>query len=266
MKTTIALMLALLAGPAGAQVVPPPGMDVYVLGEVHDNPSHHAEQARLLALVAPKTVVWEMLTPEQVVAMEGVDRADLAAMEKALDWAHSGWPDFALYHPIFAAAGGAAHLGATVPRADLRKAIGEGAGAALGERAEGWPMGPLATPEQEAREAEQREAHCNALPEDLLPGMVEAQRMRDWSLASLAVAAVEAGQGPVVVITGTGHARKDWGAPALIAAARPGVKVWSLGQIEGAPDGNEPFDAVQTAPAPEREDPCRAFSAEGGNG
>ena len=259
-------MLALLAGPAGAQIAPPPGMDVYVLGEVHDNPAHHAEQARLLELVAPKTVVWEMLTPEQVAAMEGVDRSDLAAMEQALDWGQSGWPDFAMYHPIFAVAGRAAHLGATVPRADLRKAIGEGAGAALGDRAAGWPMGPLAVAEQEARESEQREAHCNALPEDLLPGMVEAQRMRDWSLASLAVAAVEAGQGPVVVITGSGHARKDWGAPALIAAARPGVKVWSLGQIEGTPDGDEPFDAVQTAPAPEREDPCRAFSAEGGNG
>lgn len=264
MKRMIGLMLALLAGPGMAEVAPPPGMDVYVLGEVHDNPAHHAEQARLVALIAPRTVVWEMLTAEQVAAMDGVDRSDRAAMAQALDWANSGWPDFAMYHPIFVAAGDAAHRGAMVPRPDLRKAIGEGAAAALGDSAEGWPMGPLAPAEQEAREAEQRAAHCNALPEDLLPGMVEAQRVRDWSLAALAVAAVEAGQGPVVVITGSGHARKDSGAPALIAAARPGVKVWSLGQIEGAPKGDEPYDAVQTAPAPEREDPCRAFSGEGG--
>ena len=34
--------------------------------------------------------------------------------------------------------------------------------------------------------------------------MVDVQRLRDWALAGAAVAAVEAGQGPVVVITGTG--------------------------------------------------------------
>ena len=37
-----------LAAAARAEVVPPPGMDVYVLSEVHDNPAHHAEQARLV--------------------------------------------------------------------------------------------------------------------------------------------------------------------------------------------------------------------------
>ena len=48
----------------------------------------------------------------------------------------------------------------------------------------------------------------------------------------------------------------------------PGTSTFTaeLCQIEGPPDGDEPFDAVQTAPAPEREDPCRAFSGEGGGG
>ncbi len=59
-----------------------------------------------------------------------------------------------------------------------------------------WGLGPLSPADQAAREAEQREAHCNALPEDLLPGMVAAQRLRDWSLASAAVSAAEAGRCP----------------------------------------------------------------------
>ncbi len=260
MGKLIALVLAVLAGPAAAEVEPPPGMDIYVLGEVHDNAAHHAEQARLTTLIAPKAVVWEMLTPEQVQAIEGVDRADMTAMAAALDWENSGWPDFAMYHPIFVAAGDAVHLGATVSRADLRKAIEEGAEAALGSKAKGWPMGPLDPTAQAAREEEQRIAHCNALPEAMLAGMVEAQRMRDWSLAALAVAAVEAGDGPVVIITGSGHARRDWGGPALIAEAHPELKVWTLGQIEGPPEADAPYDAVETGPAPERDDPCRAFS------
>jgi uncharacterized iron-regulated protein len=256
----LTILLLLTASPVLADVTPPAGIDVHVLGEVHDNPTHHVEQARLTALIAPKVVVWEMLTPEQAAAIDGVDRGDRAAMEAALAWADSGWPDFAMYHPIFVAAGDAVHVGAALPRAKVRRAVEEGAATVLGAKADGWSMGPLPEAEQTAREEEQQVAHCNALPVAMLGGMVEAQRMRDWALASAAVTAVEAGQGPVVVITGSGHARKDWGVPALIAAARPGVSVWSLGQVEGAFDPDAPFDAVVTAPAPEREDPCLTFA------
>ena len=256
MKMMLALIAALLAAPVFAEVQPPAGMDVYVLGEVHDNPDHHAEQARMIALIAPKTVVWEMLTPEQVLAMKDVDLSDAQALSAALDWANSGWPGFGLYHPLFVAGGEAEHRGAALSRAVLRKAIEDGALAAVGAGAKGWPLDALPEAEQEAREAEQREAHCDALPEPMLPGMVEAQRARDWSLASQAVAAIEAGKGPVVIITGTGHARKDWGVPALIAAARPDMNVWSLGQVEGPIVAGEPFDAIRSALPPPREDPC----------
>ena len=253
-----------LAASARAEVVPPPGMDVYVLSEVHDNPAHHAEQARLVALIAPGAVVWEMLSPGQLDGLAGVDRADAAAMGAALGWAAAGWPDFAMYHPIFLAAGNAPHIAAAVPRDEVGPVLAGGLEAALAAQAVAeWGLGPLPAEDQAAREAEQRIAHCNALPEEMLPGMVAVQRLRDWALASAAVAAVEAGQGPVVVITGTGHARTDEGAPALIAVARPGLKVWSLGQVEDDPGPDAPFDAVNiTAPVP-REDPCAAF-AEGG--
>jgi hypothetical protein len=74
--------------------------------------------------------------------------------------------------------------------------------------------------EQAAREAEQQEAHCNALPEEILPGFVEAQRLRDAALAEAALAALADTGGPVVVVTGNGHARADWGVPALLAWPR----------------------------------------------
>lgn len=259
MRRLFPLLIALFASPTLAEILPPPEMDIYVLGEVHDNPAHHAEQARLIGLIAPKTVVWEMLSPEQAAAIAGLDLTDQAALGAGLDWENSGWPDFAMYHPIFVAAPEAQHEGGTVPRGDLRKAIEEGVEVVLGSKAEDWHMGPLAAAEQAAREEDQRLAHCNALPEAMLPGMVEAQRLRDFAMADLAAQAVAEGRGPVVVITGSGHARKDWGVPALLAKAMPELKVWSLGQNEG-PLSEGPFDAQLTAPAPEREDPCLAFS------
>ena len=257
----IALIASLFATPLLAEVLPPPGMDIYVLGEVHDNPAHHAQQARLVAMIAPETVVWEMLSPDQVAAMAGVDRADATLLGKALGWEAAGWPDFAMYHPIFLAAGDARHLGAALPRSRIKAVVAQGLAVELGAAAVAeWGLGPLTPQDQTAREAEQMAAHCDALPADMLPGMVAAQRLRDWSLASLAAAAVEAGQGPVVIITGTGHARKDQGVPALIAVARPGMKLWSLGQVEDDPGADAPFDAVNITPPTPREDPCLGFS------
>jgi uncharacterized iron-regulated protein len=165
-----------------------------------------------------------------------------------------------MYHPIFLAAGQAEMIGAAVPRDRLAQAVKAGAAAVTGKAAADlWALGPLSPEDQAAREADQMEAHCNALPEDLLPGMVEAQRLRDQAMAEAAVAALDRGLRPVVVITGTGHARRDWGIPAAIAAARPDLGVWALGQMEQDPGPEAPFDAVNvTAPAP-REDPCLAL-------
>ncbi len=65
--------------------------------------------------------------------------------------------------------------------------------------------------------------------------------------------------GPVVVITGNGHARKDWGVPSYLAQVRPELRVVSLGQSEDGtlPEGG--FDMIIDAPSVERDDPCAAF-------
>ena len=76
--------------------------------------------------------------------------------------------------------------------------------------------------EQATREAGQMAAHCDALPDHVLPGMVEAQRLRDAALSRAIVAAIlETDGGPVAVITGNGHARTDWGIPPMLTRALP---------------------------------------------
>jgi hypothetical protein len=119
-RAPLGLALALIAWPFavnGADISVPPDAQIVVLGEIHDNPAHHAEQALVVAEVRPKAVVWEMLSPAQWAAAQAVDRSDVAAFEAALGWEAAGWPDFSMYHPIFLAAGQATHVPAAVPRA-----------------------------------------------------------------------------------------------------------------------------------------------------
>ena len=255
MKAAITLV-TLLATPVVADVGPVPRADIFVLGEVHDNPLHHAEQARIVAEVAPSAMVFEMLSPAQAEAAMAVDRTDADAVAQVTDWADTGWPDFAMYAPIFAAAPDAMVVGAAVPR-DALVAVMQG----------GTVDVPDALPEPAFDAAtlamltqDQADAHCGKLPEEMLPGMVSAQRLRDAAFGGAAVAAFDATGGPVVLITGTGHARTDVGAPAAIRAARPDLTVWALGQLEGATDPEAPFDAVNVTPVQDRPDPCAAFA------
>ena len=233
--------------------------DIHVLGEVHDNPGHHLRQAEIVERVQPAALVFEMLTPDQARAARGVPRDDAAALSEALQWEGSGWPDFEMYHPIFAAAPEAEIYGAALPRDIVTRARLDGAAETFGAGATEFGLVPLSPEQQAAREAEQASAHCDMLPVDLLPGMVEVQRLRDAHFARVAIEAhVETG-GPVVVITGNGHARTDVGIPAVLAVARPDLAVVALGQFEAEVEDAAPFDAFAVSPGPERDDPCAVF-------
>lgn len=236
------------------------GADVVFLGELHDNPAHHLRQAELVVELQPTALVFEMLTKAQADVVTADLVADEAALEAALGWNASGWPDFSMYYPIFAAAPEAAYFGAAVPREVARAAMAEGLHTGFRGDAELYGLTtPLPADQQSEREALQLAAHCDAMPEEMLPVMVDIQRLRDAELAYSAVQAFQAQGGPVVVITGNGHARMDWGAPVYLMAAAPALRVTSLGQGEddGAPSGL--FDLVESAPPTDRGDPCAAF-------
>lgn len=251
---------------ADALVALPPA-DIVILGEVHDNHQHHRNQARAVAALRPSALVFEMLTPDQA-ARTPADRSDADALSTAYDWPTSGWPDFAMYHPIFAAAPQARIYGGDLPPGAAQRAVSAGAAPVFGPEAGRYGLADaLAPADQAAREAEQRAAHCNALPENLLAGMVQAQRLRDAALARAVLKALDETGGPIAVITGTGHARVDRGVPAVLARVAPTAKVIAIGQVEGRADAAEPYDLwIVTEPIP-RDDPCAAFApnpAQGG--
>jgi uncharacterized iron-regulated protein len=262
MRAVTCLAIALWGAVAQAQTPDVPKADIYVLGEVHDNPAHHLMQAEIVARVRPTALVFEMLTPSQAAASEGVDRSDASALDAAFGWEAAGWPPFAMYAPIFAGAPDATIIGAALTRDVLMEAAAQDAASVFGEASGAFGLTPLDAADLDARVAEQAEAHCGAMPAEMLPGMVEVQRLRDATFARAAIDAFDAGGGPVVLITGTGHARTDRGVPAYIRKARPDLTVWALGQVEGAPEaGDPPYDAVVVTDPVERDDPCAAFAA-----
>ncbi|MBU2963823.1 ChaN family lipoprotein [Citreicella sp. C3M06] len=260
------ILLTLCAGLAASTAFADDGdlyaAEVVFLGEAHDNPGHHARQAALVAELDPTALVFEMLSREQATQVRAEDRTDQARLEALLGWEASGWPDFAMYYPIFEAAPEAAIYGAALPRDEAREARDAPLAGVFGPSAGFYGLDEDLPPQMQAmREDLQMAAHCNSLPPELLPMMVDIQRLRDARLAETALEAYAIHGGPVVVITGNGHARTDWGAPMLARMAAPEVKVAALGQGEdgAAPDGT--FDLLEDSPSVARKDPCADFVA-----
>jgi len=253
MKKLAVILLIWMSCAANAQ-------DILILGEVHDNPAHHEVQARKASELAPAALVFEMLTPSQADADVLEDVGDAAALEAALGWANSGWPDFAMYYPIFRAAPDARVYGAGVPRDAAMQAMEQGVAAAFGAEAGTYGLDqPLPREERAQREQMQFEAHCEALPREMMPTMVDIQRLRDATLARAAARAHRETGGPVAVITGNGHARRDWGMPVYLSRVAPGLALRVIGQTEEDRPLAGGVDAVLSAPAVARPDPGDAF-------
>ena len=82
-----------------------------LLGETHDNPDHHQIQAALvrslLGTGRRPAVAFEMFTADQAPLIArhlAAAPRDAAGLAEAVDWKHSGWPDWAYYRPIAQAA------------------------------------------------------------------------------------------------------------------------------------------------------------------
>ena len=243
MKSVLAALLGLiLISPAQAEEISAGALDhisgdIVVLGEIHDNPTHHLNQARAITAIKPKAVVFEMLSPAQAAKITPALLKDEKALDKALGWEQAGWPDLAIYYPIFKALGDARIYGAAEPRDVVRSAMTTPLSEVFGPDASRYGLNqPYPDALQKQLEAEAQKDHCNALPVDLLPGMVAAQRYRDAAFARTVQQAYKDTGGPVVLITGSGHAHNDLAVPALLRKLDPRAKVVSIGQIEAAPD------------------------------
>ncbi|MEA2747373.1 MAG: hypothetical protein QOI41_1516, partial [Myxococcales bacterium] len=150
-----------------------------LLGEKHDNPDHHALQARMLRAMVEAgrkpVVAFEMFDVDDQAALDTSRREhprDAASLARAVSWEKSGWPPWNQYEPIAQVAlDRELPIVATgLPRSRMR-ALMKPASEADGGAGDGGTEAPIdegipLTPEQEASlRDELRESHCGHLPE-----------------------------------------------------------------------------------------------------
>lgn len=241
--------------------------DFVLLGEVHDNPVHHAARALLVAALGSgrPAVVFEQLAESHgpiapPVAGEALeDWLDRHGFDRR-SWR---WP---LHRPVVEAAiaHGRSLWGSGLSREALRAVVREGEGAlpdALRALSEAAPL------DSAARAVMDRilvDGHCGRLPEAMIPGMRAAQVARDAAMTRALVLA----ERPAILIAGNGHVRADLAVPRLLRRAVPAARVVAVGSLERAPDGAAPpptemaaYDIVLITPRVERTDPCAGVPA-----
>ncbi|MGP6087527.1 ChaN family lipoprotein [Antarctobacter jejuensis] len=246
----LAALIICLAGSALADV----GPDIVILGEVHDNPDAHLGQAAALADLQPTAVVFEMLTHEEAQKAD----ADRSRIEEA--WTASGWRDFPIYAPIFDALGAARIIGAAAPRDTIWSVYSDGPAGLFGPDAPLYGLDvALSADQQDLRETLQFEAHCQAMPIEMMAGMVDVQRYRDAVFARAALEALETFGPLIAIVAGNGHARTDWGIPAQIARVAPKVTTHAIAFVKAPTD--TPFDEIRIVPETERDDPCASLTS-----
>src|SRR5262245_9501821 len=252
-----------------------------LLGEKHDNPDHHRLQAWLLrALIASgrrPALGFEMLSvdDEPAIARQlAAHPTDAVGLAEAVNWQHSGWPDWAMYRPIAEAA-----LQAKLPvvATNLSQATARSLGqTGIGALDPAFVARhgldrPLAADTQTAIAEEIREAHCGYASDMQVNAMLLVQRARDAQMAE-SLAAVARQQDGAVLIAGAGHGRRDYGVPAYLASKSPGASVVSVAFLEVSQGVLEPtayaarfhrptlpFDYIWFTPRVDEQDPCVAF-------
>jgi uncharacterized iron-regulated protein len=231
--------------------------DWRLLGEKHDNADHHRLQARMIAALGPPAVAFEQLDDGDAIGTP----TDAAALAEAVAWEESGWPDFAIYAPVFAATLGAgARVLPAHPTREQLMGAGRGGIEVLGEAAKGLRLDVRLPEGEEAElEAEIVASHCGHADERTVEMMLGMQRLKD---AWMARALERAGRGAVLV-AGTGHTRRDRGVPIYLDGSVVTVTLREVEQgveeVAGYEEIGEETDFVWFTPRVDEVDPCERY-------
>lgn len=245
--------------------------DFVLLGELHDNPHHHARRAALLRAWPQRVMVIAEHLPRTVDAVTWPAEHDEAAVLRVLeaaDFDARGWR-WPAHAPLFTALAHAGHTlrGGNLPREAARQLAREGLSALPADLRPIVEAAPLVAAARKVLEDDLLRSHCGHLPPERAAPMSTAQRGRDAAMAQALMVVhdrmrTEGKPGPVVLLAGNGHVRRDYGVPQLLQHVRPQTKVVAVGFVELDRGGVAPrplaglYDVVWATPRVARTDPC----------
>jgi uncharacterized iron-regulated protein len=247
-----------------------------LLGEVHDNPAHHAIRLKLLDALGGSGL-------RPAVAFEQFDRAHDKALQQrlaagdvtadavaqAVQFDRKGW-NWDLYRPLVEAAlrYRMPLRAANLSRAEAGRIAKEGMAALGAAQVSRLRLETVWSPEKDRVLREiVYEGHCRSIPEPLTANIAAAQRARD---ATLAETLLDPSADGAVLIAGNGHVRRDLGVPLYLRQASPDARIVSLGllEVESGKDraadyfsagAERAYDFAWFTIRAQREDPCIAL-------
>ena len=226
-----------------------------LLGEQHDSEAHHARQLQMLQALSARglkpALALEQFDTEHQAALRQAQQSGVRDAEALADVGQlnrKGWR-WPMYRDLIAHAAeqGWSLLAANLSRAEARRIV-------LGE----VPAPAAADAEQQRlMEDDVIQGHCGHRPSaNILAGMVGAQRARDARMA----ATLDAAGGPVVLIAGAGHVRRDRAVPRHLTEPARALAVGLVevreGQTAPAAYNSAGFDVLWFTASKQRPDPC----------
>lgn len=228
-----------------------------LLGERHDNPTHHRLQLAMLHALNARgrqpVLAMEQFDSEHQPALDAARKARIRDPERLADAGRldrRGWR-WPMYKPLIEYA---ARSGWPIAAANLSRAAARDI--ALGRASPALPAAGDA--QQAALEADIIDGHCgHRLPPAMLARIVAAQRARDQRMAAV-IDGLTADT--AVLIAGAGHVRRDRAVPRYLAQPEAAL---TIAYVETLPSRTTPadydsagFDLLWFTPAGKRPDPC----------
>ena len=209
---------------------------VVIVGEQHDQASHHELERRVVASLAqsqPQLVVGlEMLTWNLQAPLGRYNEGDIDAdaLAAAVDWPHAWGFPFDLYKPIFVDGhrAGARFLALNAPRDLVRAVRRKGVDGLAPDELRALPDLDLGDAQHRAWFKGIFAADGHPVSDSDVDSFYVAQVVWDESMADRTARALESGAKQVVVIAGIGHVARGRGIPERVERRRPGATVLSI--------------------------------------